>query len=120
MLRSDELRRGIFEWMHSQQAVTREDIEIKILEMVMNAERRAFFAGTLKYNVNSRRSYIRELQSCTDIENLKKWFLDKTREICTKLRIPRKKKLAVLLTEQRNISMKISAGIFLWMMFQER
>ncbi len=34
----------------------------------MNAERRAFFAGTLKYNVNSRRSYIRELQSCTDIE----------------------------------------------------
>ena len=51
----------------------------------MNAERRAFFAGTLKYNVNSRRSYIRELQSCTDIENLKKWFLDKTREICTKL-----------------------------------
>lgn len=76
---------GFFEWMHSQQAVTREDIEIKILEMVMNAERRAFFAGTLKYNVNSRRSYIRELQSCTDIENLKKWFLDKTREICTKL-----------------------------------
>ena len=73
---------GFFEWMHSQQAVTREDIEIKILEMVMNAERRAFFAGTLKYNVNSRRSYIRELQSCTDIENLKKWFLDKTREIC--------------------------------------
>ena len=58
---------GFFEWMHSQQAVTREDIEIKILEMVMNAERRAFFAGTLKYNVNSRRSYIRELQSCTDI-----------------------------------------------------
>ena len=76
---------GFFEWMHSQQAVTREDIEIKILEMVMNAERRAFFAGTLKYNVNSRRSYIWELQSCTDIENLKKWFLDKTREICTKL-----------------------------------
>ena len=76
---------GFFEWMYSQQTVTREDIEIKILEMVMNAERRAFFAGTLKYNVNSRRSYIRELQSCTDIENLKKWFLDKTREICTKL-----------------------------------
>ena len=29
---------GFFEWMHSQQAVTREDIEIKILEMVMDAE----------------------------------------------------------------------------------
>ena len=52
---------GFFEWMHSQQAVTREDIEIKILEMVMNAERRAFFAGTLKYNVNSRaQEYINE------------------------------------------------------------
>lgn len=83
--------------MHSQQAVTREDIEIKILEMVMNAERRAFFAGTLKYNVNSRRSYIRELQSCTDIENLKKWFLDKTREICTKLENSKEKEASSII-----------------------
>ena len=88
---------GFFEWMHSQQAVTREDIEIKILEMVMNAERRAFFAGTLKYNVNSRRSYIRELQSCTDIENLKKWFLDKTREICTKLENSKEKEASSII-----------------------
>ena len=63
----------------------------------MNAERRAFFAGTLKYNVNSRRSYIRELQSCTDIENLKKWFLDKTREICTKLENSKEKEASSII-----------------------
>ena len=38
---------GFFEWMHSQQAVTREDIEIKILEMVMNAERRGILLQEL-------------------------------------------------------------------------
>ena len=76
---------GFFEWMKGQAAVSREDVEIKILELVMDAERRAFFAGTMKYNINDRRSYIRELQSCSDMESLRNWFLDKTREICTKM-----------------------------------
>lgn len=71
--------------MKGQAAVSREDVEIKILELVMDAERRAFFAGTMKYNINDRRSYIRELQSCSDMESLRNWFLDKTREICTKM-----------------------------------
>ena len=57
------------------------DLEIRYQKRILEKDA----AGTLKYNVNSRRSYIWELQSCTDIENLKKWFLDKTREICTKL-----------------------------------
>lgn len=51
----------------------------------------------MKYNVNSRRSYIRELQSCTDIENLKKWFLDKTREICTKLENSKEKEASSII-----------------------
>lgn len=76
---------GFFEWMKGQAAVSREDVEIKILELVMDAERRAFFAGTMKYNINDRRSYIRELQSCSDMESLRNWFQDKTREICTKM-----------------------------------
>ena len=71
----------------------------------MNAERRAFFAGTLKYNVNSRRSYIRELQSCTDIENLKKWFLDKTREICTKLENSKEKEAGSIIDRAKDISL---------------
>ena len=76
---------GFFEWMNGQTGVSREDVEIKILELVMDAERRAFFAGTMRYNINDRRGYIRELQTCPDMESLRNWFLDKTREICTKM-----------------------------------
>ena len=60
-----------FEWMEGQSAVSREDVEIKILELVMDAERRAFFAGTMKYNINDRRGYIRELQACPNMESLR-------------------------------------------------
>ena len=74
-----------FEWMEGQSAVSREDVEIKILELVMDAERRAFFAGTMKYNINDRRGYIRELQACPNMESLRNWFLDKTREIGAKM-----------------------------------
>lgn len=80
-----------FEWMRMQSSVTREDVEIKILELVMDAERRAFFAGALKYNFNYRRSYIQEIQGCADMDGLKNWFLDKTREICTKMEDSREK-----------------------------
>lgn len=71
--------------MEGQSAVSREDVEIKILELVMDAERRAFFAGTMKYNINDRRGYIRELQACPNMESLRNWFLDKTREISAKM-----------------------------------
>ena len=76
---------GFFEWMKGQTVVSREDMEIKILELVMDAERRAFFAGTMRYNISDRRGYIRELQACSNMESLREWFLDKTREICTKM-----------------------------------
>ena len=76
---------GFFEWMKGQTVVSREDMEIKILELVMDAERRAFFAGTMRYNISDRRGYIRELQACPNLESLREWFLDKTREICTKM-----------------------------------
>ena len=68
-----------------EKEVSREDMEIKILELVMDAERRAFFAGTMRYNISDRRGYIRELQACPNMESLREWFLDKTREICTKM-----------------------------------
>ncbi len=92
---------SFFEWMRKQNAVTREDVEIKILEMVMDAERRAFFAGAMKYNFNYRRSYIREIQACPNMESLKNWFLDKTREICTKMENSREKEELSIIEKAR-------------------
>ena len=44
---------GFFEWMHrSARPSPEKTLRLKSWRLVMNAERRAFFAGTLKYNVN--------------------------------------------------------------------
>ena len=74
-----------FRWMENQPGVSREDMQIKVLELVMGVEKKAFFAGTVKYAISYRRNYIHELQACTDMEGMKKWFLDKTSEICSNM-----------------------------------
>ena len=70
-------------WMEKQPGVDLEDMRIKILELVMGVEKKAFFAGTVKYAISCRRNYIHEIQEYTDIEGMKKWFLGKTSEICS-------------------------------------
>jgi len=80
-----------FRWMADQPGTDPEDMQIKILELVMGVEKRAFFAGTVKYAINYRRNYIHELQACADKEAMKKWFLDKTAEICSNMENAREK-----------------------------
>ena len=80
-----------FRWMADQTGTDPEDMQIKILELVMGVEKRAFFAGTVKYAINYRRNYIHELQACADKEAMKKWFLDKTAEICSNMENAREK-----------------------------
>ena len=72
-------------WMEKQPGVDLEDMRIKILELVMGVEKKAFFAGTVKYAISCRRNYIHEIQEYTDIEGMKKWFLGKTSEICSNM-----------------------------------
>ena len=59
-------------WMEKQPGVDLEDMRIKILELVMGVEKKAFFAGTVKYAISCRRNYIHEIQEYTDIEGMKK------------------------------------------------
>ena len=51
----------------------------------MDAERRAFFAGTMRYNVSEQDGAISgNFRPVPIWKACVKWFLDKTREICTK------------------------------------
>lgn len=79
-------------WMEKQPGVDLEDMRIKILELVMGVEKKAFFAGTVKYAISCRRNYIHEIQEYTDIEGMKKWFLGKTSEICSNMESAREKR----------------------------
>ena len=78
-------------WMMEQDGVTREDVEIKVLELVMEVEKKAFFAGGAKYGFTYRGNYIREVQACMDFHQLKEWFLRKTKEVCQNMETAKEK-----------------------------
>lgn len=89
-------------WMEKQPGVDLEDMRIKILELVMGVEKKAFFAGTVKYAISCRRNYIHEIQEYTDIEGMKKWFLGKTSEICSNMEIAREKEAVSIIEKAKS------------------
>lgn len=71
-----------FDWMLENYRDYREDIEIKVLELVIRVEYKAFFRGGAQYGFRYRENYIRDIQNCRDYQELRQWFLEKTAEVC--------------------------------------
>ena len=72
----------LFGWMEGRYGGSREDMEAKVLELVMQLEYRISLKDGTDFGVKRRGSYIREVREAPDCESLCRWFLDKTREIC--------------------------------------
>ena len=89
----------LFDWMAERYSDYRADIEIKVLELVMQLEYRAFFNGGVKYGFRYRENYIREIQTADNLEELRRWFVGKTRDICEHL-VSGKKRESENLVEQ--------------------
>ena len=71
-----------FDWMLLHDGNVRSNIEVKVLELIMRLERRAFRGGSLRYGFRYRENYMAELKESSDEEHLRRWFLNKTKEIC--------------------------------------
>lgn len=65
-----------FSWMEKNYGEYLEDVRLKILELVMYAERIAFREGGMSYHFRDRTDYLAELTALTQSDNLKRWFLD--------------------------------------------
>lgn len=75
-----------FDWMTRNYYDDRSDIQLKVLEFVIWAERDAFFSGGIeKYGLYSRKNYLDEVLDCTDYPALRKWFLQKLEGVCRKM-----------------------------------
>lgn len=74
-----------FDWMLENYRDYREDIEIKVLEIIMRLEYQALLRGKAKYGFRYRKNYIRDIQKCADYLGLREWFLNKTRDVCSNL-----------------------------------
>lgn len=81
-----QLANEIFDWMVGNYYDDKSDIQLKVLEFVIFAEREAFFNGDIgQYGFHSRKGYMNDVLACPDYASLREWFLHKLEDICRKI-----------------------------------
>lgn len=92
------------DWILAQEGNTRANLVIKILELVIRLEHKACESGAVQYGFRCRENYMAELQEADSPEALRRWFTDKTREICEKINTSRER-------ESENVVSRVKAFI---------
>lgn len=72
-----------FEWMIKNYLDCEMDIKLKVLELVLYGERKAYLSGGMTYNFTSRQDYLNTIIEMQTYEELRKWFMQKICEACT-------------------------------------
>jgi len=87
-VRKGDINKGInvsnqfFEWMMESYGSYSEDIKLKTLEFVLRAESIAYQKSGNTYHFRSREDYLGVINSASDYDTLRKWFLDRISEAC--------------------------------------
>ncbi|RGY96454.1 helix-turn-helix domain-containing protein [Clostridium sp. AM58-1XD] len=92
----------IYDWMVKNYGDCREDIEIKVLELVMQLEYRGFQKGGMKYGFRYRHNYMKEVREAAGFEELRRWFMGKTAKMCESMGSLREKESESLVFRVKN------------------
>ena len=71
---------SFFDWMTNRYADAIMDIKLKVLELILRAERISFESGGSTYRFEERHDYLTVLLDIKNYEELRSWFLSKIRE----------------------------------------
>ncbi len=74
-----------FDWMIEHYPTLRDNIRLKVLEFVLQAEKDAFYEGAVNYSFEYRGNYLSDVMAITDPEELRAWFLDKMIDVCSSI-----------------------------------
>ncbi|MDO5154736.1 MAG: response regulator [Eubacteriales bacterium] len=77
---------SFFDWLIGAGGQQIDDVRLKVLEMVLWAERIVYEKGGMTYRLNVRQDYLSTVVAITDYEVLRKWFIDKITVCCTNAR----------------------------------
>ncbi|WP_069999747.1 response regulator [Cellulosilyticum sp. I15G10I2] len=72
-----------FDWMIRNYSDCEMDIKLKVLELVLYGERKAYLSGGMTYTFTNRKDYLSTIIEMHTYEELKKWFVQKICEACT-------------------------------------
>ncbi len=91
-----------FDWMVRNYYDDTADIQLKVLEFVILAERDAFFNGGIgTYGFNYRSDYMRSVLACTGYTALREWFLGKLEMVCRKVATKREEQSETVISRAR-------------------
>jgi two-component system response regulator YesN len=76
---------SFFNWMEENFSTHITDIQLKVLELVLWAERLAYLSGGMTYHFLSREEYLPTLLKLESLEELRTWFVDKLSDACRKI-----------------------------------
>lgn len=65
-----------FEWMQKNDTASMDDVRLKVLELVLCAERIGFREGRMSYHFRDRTHYLATVNGFRTMEELQNWFLD--------------------------------------------
>lgn len=81
-----------FDWMVDSYGDYEKDIQTKVLEFVMTAEKEVFLQGGMQYSFLYRQNYLTDVLSCTSYIELRRWFLEKITEASRNITIKNQEK----------------------------
>ena len=91
-----------FDWMIRNYYDDRDDIQLKVLEFVIWAERGAFMNGGIEtYGFHSRKDYLKSVLECPDYPSLRKWFLGKLEDVCKKIATKREEQSETVISKAK-------------------
>lgn len=75
-----------FDWMIRNYYDDLSDIQLKVLEIVIIAEKEGFMNGGIEaYHFSSRKEYLPMVLSCKDYDELRTWFLTRLEAVCRQI-----------------------------------
>jgi Response regulator containing CheY-like receiver domain and AraC-type DNA-binding domain len=93
VLKARDTANQFFDWMVDNYGEYEKDIQTKVLEFVMTAEKEVFLLGRGgEYSFLFRQNYLSEILSCQSYTNLRRWFLDKISEACSDVTTKKREK----------------------------
>ena len=92
----------LFDWMIHNYYDDKADIQLKVLEFVIWAEREAFMNGGIEqYGFHSRKEYLADVQSCPDYNTLREWMLHKLEDVCRKIATKREEQSESIISKAK-------------------
>ena len=109
-----DMANQFFDWMVENYGDHEKDIQTKVLEFVMTAEKEVFLQGGMEYSFLFRQNYLSEVLGCQSYVELRRWFIEKMGKACSDVTTKKQaKEVSVIGKAKEYIKQKFSKDISL-------